>query len=250
MKTNTSLLLWLPSLIVTSSFVASAQVSVTSDYNTTSRTFFPVSNTDLINAESPFLTAGPDSLNYDPLVIDGLDFDLTNINDGSNSNSDGSILQDGSLTTADVGTEAFTVDFFLGNNPNGSFGFDLTSITLTSNGADRRVNQSAEIFVRQFGSSDFVSLHSYTYTPNLDNSTGTFSAQSTITTPSGFLATNVDAIRFTTFVAAGGTAAPAHTVWSEFDVQGVAVIPEPASFTLLLGGGILLAVLSNRRRRR
>ncbi len=119
-----------------------------------------------------------------------------NINDGSNSNVDGSIVQSGTLVAGDQGVEAFTMDFFLGNNPNGDLGFDLSSITLTSNGGDRRVNQRVEIFVRTAGSSEFVSLFAYDYLPN-GGTTGTFSAQSTVhDNLGGLIAAGVDAVRF------------------------------------------------------
>ena len=97
-------------------------------------------------------------------------------------------------------------------------------------------NQAYELLMRKVGSDDFESLGHFEST-DFSESDNNFSGSSrlAISGTGGYLATNVDAVRFilADHGIANGNIALDGTVYQEFDVHGVASVPEPGTLLLL-----------------
>lgn len=239
----------IPAIMASAAISSNAAIVFAENLNNTSRTFYAVSNSDLIQSGASTLASGPtDGASAPDSYVafgSGGPWGLGNVNDGSNSNTGGSIfeLQDNGT----VGDLNHTITFALNTTTN-SLGYDLSSIVLTSNGSDRRAWQDVEVLVRSVGSSSFVSLFRNAYTPTID-SNGSYSAQVTATQNAGnmLLSSGVDAIQFKTYVVGTniGDGNARSNVVAEFDVLGSATVPEPTTALLSALGALALP----RRRR-
>lgn len=188
-----------------------------------------VSNSDLLHSLagthsgfSILLTTHPDKLN------DGLH--------GVGATFDG---------IAWVSETGATSTFNLGTGPN-SLGWNLTSIeSIASWSSANFHNQNFDILVRKVGDAGYTLLHSMIYEPG--GNVG--STRISLTDSNGFVATNVEFIRFQFYKAAGTPPNSGSTTYREIDVHGVAAVPEPATAILMLMGGIWAAVRYRRHRR-
>ncbi len=130
------------------------------------------------------------------------------------------------------------------NTASAPLGYDISSIAVyggwNDNGRDQQLYTVAYSVI---GSSDFIDLTSVNFNPTIDG--GQQSATlTTISDNSGpFVASGVDAIRFTF-----NNPAPenGYTGYAELDVFGVATVPEPGVFASLCAAGAVL--LMSRRR--
>ena len=123
-----------------------------------------------------------------------------------------------------------------------TFGYDISEILLFSGWSDDRAGQDYTISYSVVGSADFVTLG----TQVTEAATNGSLVTRTYDDGAGNIATGVDQIRFQ-FHNYNATA----TVFREFDVIGVAAIPEPGSYALLAGlAGLtgLVSVMARRRR--
>lgn len=201
-----------------------------------------VSTTDLLHGivgtggswtvSSP-TAASPNGLNDG---IHGGDF-----NSGANTSAGITIGLTGAAWATDGTTSIRT--FVLGGGPSGT-GFNVTRIqSIAAWSGAGFANQKYEVHVRQVGSATFSLLTAVDYQPftNIGNTSGG-SSKVNVTENAGFLASGIDAIRFsildTNSVNSGGV------VMREIDVFGSAV-PEPSAAVLLGLGG--LALLRRRR---
>ena len=239
----------IPALMAAAAMSSHAAVVATSAFNTTSRTFYSVNSSDLIQNGAATLSSGPTVSSGSFTEFDSANgansFALANLNDGTNSNITGSAFSTGYDNTA-VDTFNYATDFVLNTTTN-TLGYDLTSITVTSNGNDRRVNQNIEIFYTTVANPTFQLLKAYTFTPATASSSN-YSLRVNVTEDAGnnILATGVNAVRFRVLTPAAGYAtSTGGTVFSEFDVAGIATVPEPT--TALLSALGCLALLRRRR---
>lgn len=121
-----------------------------------------------------------------------------------------------------------------------TFGYDISEIRLFSGWTDARAGQSYELFYSLVDDAAFTSLGTISaLVSNGSLLTRTYNLDAT-----AFL-TGVDAIRFVQID--NGTAGTG-TVFREFDVIGVASIPEPGTFTMLLFGTVMLWFVGRKRR--
>lgn len=235
---------------------AHATILIDEQFSSTSRTAFAVSSTDLIQAGSSSLASGPTITagSFTPL---NANYTLDNINDGSASNTNGSIVD----TTKDnntgggVGTLMYEITFTFDTTLN-THGYDLSAFVSTANGQDERANQHIEILYRTVGSEDFTSLITHLYRQPLISVGGsTYSTQLTFTREGGgLLASGIDALRVRAYLPKStipDDPTDGATVFSEFDAIGTATtIPEPSSFAALAGLTTLVACVARRRTRR
>lgn len=219
--------------------VVDAEVIDTFSTSTISQTAFAVSSADLINIGSPS-SRGYSSSGYSPHIagggafsrygevealVDGADGGTTGTK-GGNSNPIGST---GGVMDLD-GTWSFTAELEISQSP---LGYDINSVDTYAGHEDNRKSQKYSLYYSVVGDSNFLLLGSFEHlfeTPTLG------STRLRISDTSGLLARNVDAIRWNI-----ETPVSDATVYREFDVFGVASVPEPSSF-LLLATGVLLMV--------
>ncbi|MFA7345955.1 MAG: PEP-CTERM sorting domain-containing protein [Terrimicrobiaceae bacterium] len=206
---------------------ASAAIIQTDSYSGagTSQTFYTVSSTDLVNqGESTFLsqdTTDFTSWSSDPASI---------LNDGAAGPGIALDLADGTWTT--------TFNLNLSTN---TLGYDITGVNTYAGWNDARVNQKYTLsYSTAAAPTTFLSLGTFTFKP-LPSNIGDASTRVSLTEgTTGVLATNVASIRFTF---EEPTDAGDRTVYREVDVLGVASVPEPSTFAMLLGGiGMLVGL--------
>lgn len=232
---------------------AHATVLVQAQFSSTSRSAFSVSSTDLIQVGSASLASGPTITagSFTPL---NSNFTLDNINDGSASNTNGSIV-DTTKDNTGVGSLMYEITFTFDTTLN-THGYDLSAFVSTANGQDERANQHIEILYRTVGSEDFTSLITHLYRQPLISVGGsTYSTQLTFTREGGgLLASGIDALRVRAYLPKStipDDPTDGATVFAEFDAIGTAtIIPEPSSFAALAGLATLAACVARRRTRR
>ncbi|MEX2214819.1 MAG: hypothetical protein WD768_11855 [Phycisphaeraceae bacterium] len=131
-------------------------------------------------------------------------------------------------------------------------GYQIDRIESWAAGTDEeRANQQYELFVSRVNDAGFESLGVFSTSPfiaQVANPPGSLTAAASLLAiadnAGGFIATNVDAVRFgfsSQLLQTGFT-----TAYREIDIFGTAATPEPASALLGLMG---MAALSRRRRR-
>jgi hypothetical protein len=228
--------------LLLSAHSGSAAVVVTKDLNSTSRAFYPVSSTDLING----LPAT--SSTYNGQFEGGTgQSSLPALNDGSA----------GSSTATTTGQVLFDRDdpswnvVYTLNTAASPLGYDITSIASFAGHGDARVDQTFSIEVMFVGGSSFVPLTgTIEYDAAPSTGSGSFSTRVTVQDDGGApLATGVSAIRFTAFIPASNTgASTGGSVYRELDVTGTATVPEPSGALLSAVGLASLACLRRRSR--
>jgi len=207
---------------------------------------FTVSSTDLVN-------------NGQPTVV-GVTTDYTPFNAGYGAATvltDGVATGDDSTRTLPSNRQSFTITWDL-NTVTAPNGYDITNILSIAGNPDGRARQEYQVFYSLVGDASFIQLIPDNYTT--DRPTMPF--QTNLNTTPGQVdggnggetaltiniqgLTNVDAIRIVTSVPSGNSQAGGASVYREFDVNGVASVPE-ASVSAFAG---LIGVLGLIRRRR
>ena len=208
---------------------ASLSVSYQSDPN---QGAYGVSNSDLINSNSPALLGATDT-GYTPFSFDGGTSTTAALNDGfqgvSYASGNGA-LSSGAFDPDGTWTSTFSLNA----------GYDLTRIETIASWPAARASQAYTVSYKQVGNPLFTPLTTIDYMVSPDQS-----SKIVITDTSGVLAYNVEAIRFD-FVVATGAASFKETVYRELDVFGTPV-PEPSSAGLLLLGGAALMLRRIRK---
>jgi hypothetical protein len=210
--------------LLLSSVPAWAAVSV-SYQSAAAQGAYTVSNSDLINSNSPALLSTTHT-GYTPFTFDGGTSTTAALNDGFQGIS--YVSGNGALSSG-----AFDLDgiwsstFFL------SASYDINQIETVASWPAARASQAYTVSYRQTGNPLFTPLTTIEYlvSPNQ-------SSKVVISDTGGVLAYNVDAIRFDFFVASG-SASSKETVYREADVFGT-LVPEPSAAGLLLLGGMAL----------
>jgi hypothetical protein len=178
---------------------------------------FLVSSVDLVNAgQSTLLLASTSGT-----TAFGSAFSA--VNDGTAGDGINYNIADGYAATA----SGYTITFDLDTSVN-ILGYDISSIATFAGWQSYRANQSYEIFYRTVGNG-YQSLTSVNYLPAVSSgfNNGTRVA---LTDDSGFIITGVDSIQFSINRPAGVT----ETIFREFDISGIATIPEPTTYMLVL----------------
>ncbi len=205
------------------------------------QTAYPASATDLINqGQATFLSET--STGFSSLAGSN----TAAMNNGVlGSVTPGNPVADLPDTAVDLdGTWTTTYALNISTN---TLGYDITNIKTIAGWVDQRVNQKYELLYSTVAlPATFVSLGTFSNTPyNSDTgATNAFSSQITLTDTTGIIASGVSNIRFN--FQTPGAAVNDATVYREIDVQGVATVPEPGTFAMLGGMGML--VLLHRRR--
>lgn len=137
---------------------------------------------------------------------------------------------------------AFTVTFALDLSAN-TFGYDITEINTYSYWGDALTNQRFQVLYTQVGSSDFISLGTFTNTLAAGDHSKT-----SLTSSFGPIAANVSQIRFVLDL--NPSIPSAGTVWSELDVIGTAAVPEPGTIAMLFGGLFVVGYITRQRRQK
>lgn len=221
-------------IVVTHSFALNA-------YETT----FTASSTDLINSGQT--TLGTVTSDYNRL--NGNYGTVGVLYDGVSTGNDSTRALTSNL-------QSFTITFELDTGTN-TLGYDISSILSYAGNPDGRARQEYQVFYSLVGSSSFVQLIPDNYTTDrpsqpfqTNNSTtpgdlaGGSGEESKITINVSGLS-GVDAVRFVTSVASGEDTRFGASVYREFDVNGIATVPETS--TALLSGIGMLALLRRRR---
>jgi hypothetical protein len=226
-------------LLFCSVATVSAAVIQNNYYSTDDHPGSPVSNGDLLQTElsSASRTGSPGFGNtYFYREDSGYTVDLSRLTDGSFGNTGGD--SDSSIFPNHT---TITFAFNLGAHP---YGYSLSSIRTYAAWDSGRDGQEYSVEYSNVGTPDtFISLTSITrYNPDFDDDNSTMVQ---LTSSSGYLAENVAKVRFIfNGFENGGTA------FREFDIAGVANVPEPGAYGLV--GALALATygtLSRRQKR-
>ena len=141
-------------------------------------------------------------------------------------------------------------------------GYDITDIVTFAGNGDYRARQEYQIWYTLVGSSEFIQLISPTYSADRAPDHSQVTGNGALSQPFQVLSvsnvesrlaidieglTNVSAIRFVTQPASGNSLTGGATVYREFDVIGVASVPEPSAW--ILGAVAGCAGLVRRRRK-
>jgi len=213
-------------LLVSSAVIVSANAAIIQT-NSEGVPATPVSATDLVNQGQPTLA----SITSD--YVQTGDWGTVDVlNNGQNFST---------FSSATFGG-AFTVTFALDLSTN-VFGYDISEINTYSYWGDRLTNQQFKVLYTQVGSSDFVSLGTFTNTLALGDHSKT-----SLTSDLGPIAANVSQIRFV--LELNPSVAGAGTVWSEIDVFGTAAVPEPGTIAMLFGGLFVVGCIVHQRRQK
>lgn len=204
-----------------SAIAGRAAIIVTENLNETSRTFYAVSSTDLIEGmvdplrgQSPAVTdgqAGPALMGYD--------------------NAD------------------YTVTYILDTSTN-TAGYDITTINTYAGSSSYRVNQYYDIWFTTVDNASWTLLTSIAYQPYNDP-VGLPTDASTwvsITDSTGVVASGVNGIMFS--IKEQPIEGPAFGLgaqYRELDVIGVATVPEPGTMALFAVGGIATLCFLRKR---
>jgi len=221
-----------------------------------------VSATDLVNSgQATFLTLNvnndpsyPDPTGRWSYPTDWNNGSYTRLNDGVSTGGGYNAGWASSHHDPPNTTAAFQIFTFDNSaNPNGPYGYDITSIVTTSMDRDGRSWQFYLLEYHKVGDP----AGTWTTVAGGNGSGGRFQSgttnsnqgayswrQMTITFGTGEL-TQVDQIRFTTPRYTSGT--KGCTSWAEIDIFGVPSVPEPATLALLGFGGV--GLLLGRKRR-
>ena len=215
-------------------FIAPARAAVTVSYQVDpAQGAFGVSSTDLINSGSPDLLGRTDT-GYTPFSFDSGTSTTAALNDGLQGVS--YAAGNGALSSGAFDLDgAWTSTFFL----NG--GFTIDRIETVASWVAARASQGYMVSLRLAGNPAFTLLTTIDYMVSPAQS-----SRIVISDTSGPLGSNVDAIRFDFFTAAGGVSSR-EAVFRELDVIGTPV-PEPSSMGLFVFGGAALLLGRFRKR--
>jgi len=190
-----------------------------------------VSNSDLINQGASTLAAATVASSYDGTAWSG-----AGINDGL-----GGTIADGRDALYGLSPATFPrISIFDLNLATNTLGYDITSITSIAAWNNTVVGYGDQNFTVEYsvvGSASYTTLFANHAFGTL---TGTGATMITATDSSGVLASGVDSIRVTYLTPVSG-----RTMVQEFDVNGVATVPEPSA--ILLGTLGMLGLLRRRR---
>ena len=235
-------LLLTAALITASVPSAEATLVVTPSTTIGNELAYPVSSTDLINQGQPSLgtVIHTNYNNFSTFSIGGLNDGL--IGAATTQSPEATFDLDGSWTSE------FNLVTLLPN----TLGYTITEIRTNVGWIGDRAGQEFSIEYSQVGSAAFLPLDANPLTVPIDRFalyfTSTGSSSISITDTTGAVLTGVDAIRFTFYDPATGSA----SVYREIDVFGfedfIPPAPEPSS-ALLLGLGCCGMMLRGKRRR-
>lgn len=217
-------------LLFTSPVGAAVSVSYQSDPN---QGAYSVSNSDLVNSNSPALLGMTDT-GYTPFSWEGGTSTTAALNDGFQGVSYAS--GNGALGSGAFDLDGiWTTTFYL----NG--GYNISQIETFASWPEARASQAYTVSIRQVGNLSFTPLTTVDFTVSPDQSSKILIFES-----GGPLALNVDAIQFDFFVATGPASAK-ESVYREIDIYGT-VVPEPSAIGILLLGGAALLVGRYKKR--
>lgn len=222
----------LSGLALTSTSVHAA-VTTINDSNTTESTFIPTTGDLLETALASASHSGWSTNNS---------ANTASLNDGVYGSVyvSGPIVVDGAWDQGGTPVSTYNLDVTVN-----TLGYDLTSIVSIAgwNGAGLG-NQQFTVEISTVGSPDFTLLATGdNQLLGASNGGNTIVTVQDDTTPGAVIASGVDAVRFTSL---GTVGTNGWAVFREFDVNGVATVPEPSAILLLGLGGLAV----HRRRRR
>jgi len=213
--------------------------------NSSSTTAYAVSSTDLVNSGALSLagvTATVVSTGNPVVPGDTVVGAMSNLNNGSIGTAPVSSFWTSGSTYFSWGTGDVALTFALNTAVN-TLGYDITSIGTYSATGDNSIWQDYDIYYTTVSSTTPVLMGSYVYRPESERY-----AQILLTADGdGIMASGVASVIFVIHTPRNesGDAIVANTIWREFDVEGVATVPEPAAIGMLGFGALML---TKRRR--
>lgn len=231
-------------VLVVAVFTSKTQGGLIASFETSSasQTAFPVSSSDLINIGAPSLL-GYSATNYNPYPNNVDQYGpITSLIDGSSGGYTGFNTYGGMGGVMDIdGYWEFQVDLNTTLSPNG---YDISEINTFTGHEDNRKSQAYKLFFSTVGDSFFSELGEFRFNYDTPNPGAT---KLSITSSDGFVAKNVDSIRWEVLLPSSSGAA---SVYREFDVFGVASVPEPSCVAIFGLGTFIIGSMRFREPKR